>query len=121
MKIDSNKIDSAVIEYLKFKQNCPDLYKDHINGAGPEKFGSLVRDKWFFGFSVTLGANVHDYLYSKYSDESEFSRREADGVFLDLMKKNLSQHKWYSKLVNMPIVYTYWAAVRTFGGFFWKK
>ena len=121
MKIDGNKIDYAVVQYLEFKQNHPDLYKKHINGAGPEKFGSLVRDKWFFGFSVTLGANVHDYLYSVYSNESEFSRDDADNIFLELMKKNLAQHKWYSRVANTPIIYSYWAAVRMFGGTFWKK
>jgi hypothetical protein len=41
MKIDGNKIDYAVVQYLEFKQNYPDLYKEHINGAGPEKFGFL--------------------------------------------------------------------------------
>jgi hypothetical protein len=121
MKIDDNKTDQAVIEYLKFKQNHPDLFKEHINGAGPQKFGNWVRDKWFFGFSVTLGANVHDYLYSKYADETEFSREDADNIFLKLMKQNLSQHNWYSKLVNTPIIYSYWSAVRMFGGSFWKK
>jgi hypothetical protein len=121
MKINGNKTDQAVIEYLKFKQNYPDLYKEHINGAGPQKFGNWVRDKWFFKFSVTLGANVHDYLYSIYSNQSEFSRKEADDIFLELMKKNLAQHKWYSKMVNTPIIYSYWAAVRLLGSTFWKK
>jgi hypothetical protein len=115
------KQDQAVKLYEDFRETSPDLYRRTVNGGGPAKYGHVVRDTWFCGYSVGNGANVHDFLYSIFSDPEQFSRRDADNIFLSLMLQDLQKHGAWSRFLNTPVVYVFWAAVRVFGGLFWKK
>lgn len=118
------KIVLACLQHDEFKKQFPDIYKKTVNGAGPAKYGNLIRDSWFGGFSTTNAANVHDYLYSKFCDANSkefFSRKDADNIFLELMKKDLSEQSTFYKVLNTPIVYAFWSSVRLFGFLFWKK
>ena len=68
--------------------------------------------KFFWGILPPLGrysraAVVHDYLYVT----GVVSRRDADGVFLRIMKE-----RGVSRLTR----YTMWTAVRAFGWLYWK-
>lgn len=124
MKKIEEKLVLALAEHDEFKKQFPDLYKKVINGAGPAKYGNYIRDKWFYGFSATRGANVHDYLYSYLCDANSkpiFSRKDADDIFLELMKQDLKNHSTFSKVLNTPIIYAFWSSVRLFGWLFWKK
>lgn len=115
------KLLDSLSAFIAFKEMHPEIFNDVVNGAGPAKYGRAVRDKWFYGFSATNAANVHDYLYSVFADGRKFSRKDADDIFLKLMQKELSEHKTLSKIINTPIIYTFWVSVRLFGGLFWKK
>lgn len=118
------KLELAVIEHEEFKTKFPDVYAKTINGAGPAKYGHFIRDSWFYGFSATNGANVHDYLYSIFSEKDVkpvFSRKDADDIFLELMKNDLKTHSLFSRVLNTPIIYSFWGSVRLFGWLFWKK
>lgn len=118
---NEQKLLDSLSAFAAFKEMYPDIFNDVVNGAGPAKYGHAIRDEWFYGFSATNAANVHDYLYSSFSDGRRFSRKDADDIFLALMKKQLSDHKTFSKIINTPIIYAFWASVRLFGGLFWKK
>lgn len=115
------KLQLAQHLHDQFREENRDLYKRTVNGAGPAKYGHVVRDTWFCGFSTGRGANVHDYLYSLFADPEQFSRRDADAIFLKLMLQDLQKHGAWSRTLNTPVVYAFWAAVRLFGGLFWKK
>lgn len=118
--MDQNKLNEALEAYAVFQVTSPDLFREVVNGAGPAKYGHVIRDTWFCGYSTGGAANVHDYLYSIFADE-RFSRRDADGVFLTLMLRDLDKHGRWSRTLNTPVVYVFWGAVRLFGGLFWKK
>lgn len=115
------KIELAVRLHDEFREDNRELYKRTVNGAGPAKYGHIIRDTWFCGFSTGHGANVHDYLYSLFADPEQFSRREADAIFLALMLKDLGTGSLWSRILNTPVIYAFWGAVRLFGGLFWKK
>lgn len=118
---NQEKLLDSLSAFAAFQEMHPDLFKEVVNGAGPAKYGHAIRDKWFYGFSATNAANVHDYLYSVFSDREKFSRKDADDIFLQLMKQELSEHKTFSKIINTPIIYAFWSSVRLFGFLFWKK
>ena len=96
------------------------VISDTINGAGPSKYGFWVRDTLFYKYCVTDAANVHDFLYSQYGPKS-ITRKQADGVFLELMLKKLNTQTKVSKVLNKPLVYMYYLSVRALGWMFWSE
>lgn len=63
-------------------------------------------------FDEYLEAGVlHDFLYAHASDKYRITREEADGIFKEVMW-NYRVPKW-----KIPLMF---AAVRMFGGKFWK-
>lgn len=115
------KTDVIFKKYTDFCIYQPnEIVQATINGAGPAKRGEWVRDTLFYKFTVTDAANVHDFLYSKYGLK-EVNRKQADGLFLSMMLKKLKKQNKKSKVLNKPLIYMYYFAVRMFGGFFWEK
>lgn len=92
--------------------------KNQINGAGPRCFGWCVRDR-IGNICITEAANIHDAYYY----QGKISRRYADQTFLRNMKVIIDYkargywHKTYCK----AIAYSYYKAVRLFGGAFYKR
>ena len=103
-----------------FIKNPPEVTKKVVNGAGPAGKGHWVRDTLFYKLSVTDAANVHDFLYSEYCPKS-VTRKDADDMFLELMMKELKKHSKISQMLNKPLIYSYYYAVRSFGWKFWTE
>jgi len=116
-----NKKMLILERYLQFCLKYSSEIKTNVmNGAGPQNKGHLVRDTLFYKFTVTEAANIHDFLYSQYAP-SEVSRKEADELFLKMMLDKLKKQNKMSQLLNKPLVYAYYIAVRVFGGSFYTK
>ena len=98
----------------------PEVTKKVINGAGPAGKGNWVRDTLFSKVNVTEPANVHDFLYSEYG-LSIVTRKDADDLFLELMMREVKKRSKFSQILNKPLVYAYYCAVRIFGKTFWTK
>lgn len=108
-------------KFLEFTSKySPELTKKVLNGAGPAGKGNLVRDTLFYKLNVTGPANVHDFLYSEYGP-AEVTRKDADDLFLEMMLDKLKNHSVISRILNKPLVYSYYFAVRSFGHLFYTK
>lgn len=120
--VSFEKISKAYDKYAIFCATQPEeIIHKTINGAGPSGKGNWVRDTLFYKYCVTNAANIHDFLYSEYG-VYDITRKEADEIFLINMLINLErQSETLSKTLNMPLVYAYYYAVRTFGWSFWTK
>lgn len=117
----NEKIQLIFKKYEEFvNTHSEDVIKKTVNGAGPSGKGEWVRDTLFYKYCVTEAANVHDFLYSAYGPK-EISRKDADDFFLFYMLVSLDRQKEISKVLNTPLVYSYYYAVRAFGWSFWSK
>jgi hypothetical protein len=115
------KINIAFKKYSEFVNTySEDVIKKTINGAGPAGRGEWIRDTLFYKYCVTDAANIHDFLYSEYGPK-EISRKDADDFFLFYMLANLEKQNEMSKILNKPLIYSYYYAVRAFGWSFWTK
>ncbi len=76
---------------------------------------SIPRIFWMiyppFGL-YTLAAIIHDFLYSKMGAVQVHSRKEADDIFLEIMKE--TGVSWHTRIL-------FYIAVRLFGKSFFKK
>jgi len=116
-----NKKNLAFKRYSDFYIKYPlHVTKKVINGAGPQGKGKFIRDTLFYKFSVTEAANMHDFLYSEYAPK-QIVRKDADDLFLEMMLRKLKTHSVASRIINKPLVYVYYFAVRVFGKSFWTK
>lgn len=119
--MDKEKINLIYSKYEEFCSTRSEaLIKKTLNGAGPAGKGEWVRDTLFYKYCVTDAANMHDFLYSKYAPEG-ITRKDADDFFLYLMLVKLETQSEISVALNRPIVYSYYFAVRMFGGLFWPR
>jgi len=112
---------------------------DEVNGCGPKRFGNWVRDK-ILGLSIKNAGNIHDchyYWLSKMKSKScesqvlkDFDgylwkrlgrgKDYADSIFLKNMTiiNNNSSSKKFIKKLRLPIIKSYFLAVRFFGIYF---
>lgn len=92
--------------------------RNHINGAGPRRFGCLVRDH-ILSVSISESANSHDGYYFL----GRVTRRYADQVFLRNMRVQIdaSDISNWNKKYCRTVAYAYYRAVRAFGGAFYKR
>ena len=100
--------------------------KHEMNGAGQKGFGWLVPDRLGM-VNIEKAANIHDacYYWLSKGDQSVFpyDREFADKIFyenMQIINEEMSPTR-IGYLMRKPIIWTYYQAVKRFGGKYVKK
>ena len=104
-----------------FLMGVPD---EQINGCGSKGFGRFVRDKWG-SVDFRKAGQIHDseyYWLAKKNNPAVRNalRKAADDRFLynmEILNDKYSKTT-FGRYARLPVIYSYYAAVRLFGGFF---
>ena len=87
-----------------------------VGGCGPGGFGDWLIPDTLWGLSVKESCRIHDWCY--FIGKTEEDKREADGVFLNNMLRQIQacESPAWLKCLRRHRAKTYYCFVRDFGG-----
>jgi hypothetical protein len=89
------------------------------NGCGPQRASGFVPNT-IFGANLKPACDIHDYIYTK--PESMISRKDADDLFLENMKKIIKDQVSFRPFRTLAEIsaFIYYMSVRLFGDKFFS-